>query len=1219
MAASSNSMPGLILPRAPVSTAGSALVTKMPPISFAAMTYVPSDRAATARAKTTDRNSRIPLSARNPRTITDVSHIYDVNRYEVKTDDPIWAIDALQREQRVRTALPRATGRSLNGPPELQQGALVAKLQTERSMPRQPTSVVECPLLQEVMMRVGTDLQPSRIPESFYVTQPAPMGVDLEERTYGTARALLHTTVFPSKQPSGRMEVVHLANTMSAMLGQVAVLKQTEPTAATAADIDSDLVLASSLDHEASVLDIILSEVIRQVQLHCTERGLLLEAVRQRYRELFQSVHSTVEKASAHVEAAQRFGAKCQREVRESKEKMQALQEEHEKVHKVEMKKLHDRAQDLESQLVQEKKTRWSAQEDNWKMAQQLHAYLEEEQTRVRVQLQKEHNEEMARLEQDLKDPENPQEHTGDGGDGGDGEEDDAMEDMEIKLQHQANKSRLDSDSGEASRTQTKSAMMFVSFARMAMKETKLLAEERKHNEDVEHNMHMVLDVVSRLTELQPVVEQLESKLGDEARKRKASVIEVNKRPNTMAAIYGEMQKLVGEREGADEMMRMRRYSELVGLVPDTISRLYERLAALEHNLAINKKWDSVVNNTLKLLKGIKRNKEATDENIPKAVAHPIAAKLTPTQRVFHPKNSYLWERAGVEIKARGAGFFLKTSREIYKGKLASDACSDRDGTPRVSFPEYAIQWTKEKYGAKPLVDQHLSTLIVTAAELRSTSRDADIFCNFLEERWDLHCLDTFLRAEVLCEDVRAGVGMMYVLKSGDVKSENWVCTKRLEAIIGGVLGSVSSQSMKLIIEACMKQAVSISGPDLLNEMKQLPAVLREAVRQYMKDFLPYLAHVHSGDAPPAGVLLTFDAQRPEFYRIKRVELQWLLCRVSAFFHDGFQQHIVKMYSVGDLNHDALMDRDEFQQLMVKVQSEFPDSKRLHIRQMWDEMRLKCPFLRDDLVEFEAFRTVMQSTDAIVLNYMHSAIVPAHVLDYSRNDSQELLDAVRDRWQGIRPFFESCVESIQKEVKRRQSLAPQSVPISRVATATALAVPTMGDKRVSITQLVQQRDRDRDSRRLSVAPRRGSVMPDDSGDRRSSFARRGSAMMEEGGGPMRRGSIASGAIPLARGMSGIFGAQPEHKWEFDLDDWLLQVHDIKSKLDQAVISADDAKALAVYRRAMVILAAGLMETWASRLQTAVKTVTQMELDVVSIETLVKYFHTRVIEVGGVAA
>ena len=86
-----------------------------------------------------------------------------------------------------------------------------------------------------------------------------------------------YRTWFPSNKPKDRREVVALAQTFDQMLLDIA-------------QQDHYSMSVSRIDKEQKVYEIVLNEIIRQVYVECSDRGVLLEKVANRYGELFSRV-----------------------------------------------------------------------------------------------------------------------------------------------------------------------------------------------------------------------------------------------------------------------------------------------------------------------------------------------------------------------------------------------------------------------------------------------------------------------------------------------------------------------------------------------------------------------------------------------------------------------------------------------------------------------------------------------------------------------------------------------------------------------------------------------------------------------------------------------------------------------------------------------------------------------------------------------------------------
>lgn len=92
---------------------------------------------------------------------------------------------------------------------------------------------------------------------------------------------------FPSKKPFDRREVQQLTITFDQMLQELE---------------DGGLDPVASIEQEQRIYDIILHEIIRQVYVECTDRGVLLEKVSKRYRLLFEKVPSLLQQMQIEID-----------------------------------------------------------------------------------------------------------------------------------------------------------------------------------------------------------------------------------------------------------------------------------------------------------------------------------------------------------------------------------------------------------------------------------------------------------------------------------------------------------------------------------------------------------------------------------------------------------------------------------------------------------------------------------------------------------------------------------------------------------------------------------------------------------------------------------------------------------------------------------------------------------------------------------------------------
>eukprot|EP00818_Percolomonas_sp_WS_P008755 CAMPEP_0117456066 /NCGR_PEP_ID=MMETSP0759-20121206/11685_1 /TAXON_ID=63605 /ORGANISM="Percolomonas cosmopolitus, Strain WS" /LENGTH=1125 /DNA_ID=CAMNT_0005249393 /DNA_START=270 /DNA_END=3648 /DNA_ORIENTATION=+ len=133
-------------------------------------------------------------------------------------------------------------------------------------------------VLGQVLRMIGKptelNLPPTKIPEEFHVNENSPIVTDQKkESTFDPETGIWNTHTFPSKIPTSRVEVVHLSKAFEQMIHAV---KETTK-------MNSIEELTALMD----VLDAVGTEVVRQVHVHCAERGVLLKVL----LEVFQNTN----------------------------------------------------------------------------------------------------------------------------------------------------------------------------------------------------------------------------------------------------------------------------------------------------------------------------------------------------------------------------------------------------------------------------------------------------------------------------------------------------------------------------------------------------------------------------------------------------------------------------------------------------------------------------------------------------------------------------------------------------------------------------------------------------------------------------------------------------------------------------------------------------------------------------------------------------------------
>ncbi|KAK0155200.1 Axonemal dynein light chain domain-containing protein 1 [Merluccius polli] len=92
--------------------------------------------------------------------------------------------------------------------------------------------------------------------------------------------------LFPSLRPSSRWEVVQLIRVMEEMMEKAKIHEQTEELT----DLSQMGALLELLKVEQNIYSVVFHELIRQVSVHCAERGLLLDRIRKQYVCLLERV-----------------------------------------------------------------------------------------------------------------------------------------------------------------------------------------------------------------------------------------------------------------------------------------------------------------------------------------------------------------------------------------------------------------------------------------------------------------------------------------------------------------------------------------------------------------------------------------------------------------------------------------------------------------------------------------------------------------------------------------------------------------------------------------------------------------------------------------------------------------------------------------------------------------------------------------------------------------
>ncbi|EFC38590.1 predicted protein [Naegleria gruberi] len=188
-----------------------------------------------------------------------------------------------------------------------------------------------------------SNLPKTKIPKKYHIIETTPIATrdELDKNSqYNIEKKLWETTLFPSNKPTSRIEVVQLARTFEQMLSELKEKKKDE---------------ASEVNEEITILDVIASEISRQISGQCAERGILLDKLVSRFKRLTSKSTKISKEAASKLEDIQAREKQVNSmvdfytDLAKSKEDQLAKKEE-------EIIELLDQIERLKSQLRQTKK-----------------------------------------------------------------------------------------------------------------------------------------------------------------------------------------------------------------------------------------------------------------------------------------------------------------------------------------------------------------------------------------------------------------------------------------------------------------------------------------------------------------------------------------------------------------------------------------------------------------------------------------------------------------------------------------------------------------------------------------------------------------------------------------------------------------------------------------------------------------------------------------------
>jgi hypothetical protein len=109
--------------------------------------------------------------------------------------------------------------------------------------------------------------------------------------------------------------------------------------------------------------------------------------------------------------------------------------------------------------------------------------------------------------------------------------------------------------------------------------------------------------------------------------------------------------------------------------------------------------------------------------------------------------------------KPKSLLWISRAIRDLFVAKAMSDEACDRKGVRRYQMSQFMFKWAQERYGARPLVESHLGSILVTVERRRGDSMLVRLFSKLVEESWDLGVLNVCLRTYRLCDELHIGYG----------------------------------------------------------------------------------------------------------------------------------------------------------------------------------------------------------------------------------------------------------------------------------------------------------------------------------------------------------------------------------------------------------------------------------------------------------------------------
>ncbi|KAK9807537.1 hypothetical protein WJX72_001951 [[Myrmecia] bisecta] len=251
------------------------------------------------------------------------------------------------------------------------------------------------------------------------------------------------------------------------------------------------------------------------------------------------------------------------------------------------------------------------------------------------------------------------------------------------------------------------------------------------------------------------------------------------------------------------------------------------------------------------------------------------------------------------DVKPRSMEWLLKLVENLYKTKALKDEQCDKAGMERCSLPDHMFTFLLATYGAKSLVNEYASCIMITLAKYASQDLRLRVFQYFIKEDWDTAVLSLFLTAmqhlaapsRVPCVEFPAD----YSLRRG---ASNLVCVHKCIAVADRMLGERSVATSRSFAASLVKRSLPTD-----EEEEELYKVSPEGL--------------DTRDAAAAGTAVHVTHGR--YQKITSIMFLNELCREYVRCEAQFIEILPSLIQVHDSDLNGMMEKAELQALLTKL------------------------------------------------------------------------------------------------------------------------------------------------------------------------------------------------------------------------------------------------------------------------------------------------------------